>query len=262
LDFDTDSFRWGAEHLSPTDSSWIELTGVLASISRIDVIQQKRASLLRWKNGQIKSPRVGGQDLLNTIIQEKLLALGWEDQVFVLDITAADMAKIGKDLDISESDIDGDAKVDSKQKKASTRKLSYWTMDFKKGYLGVEVSFNNAGVLAQNLLRLSVMSESYLKPKEKKIRLGILITATESLKKWSNMDTTVLTYESVQRVFPLINFNIPTPIVLIGLNNSTDGEIWAETEIFGHQKLAPYNEMSHLDKAIWDKLIEMPSSDL
>jgi len=259
MDFDTDSFRWGEEHLGE-DPAWFELKDMLESISRLDVIRYKRASFLRWKNGEIKSPRVGGQDLLNTIIKEKLVALGWEDQIFVLDITKSDLKTFGKDLDVPEEVTP--VLMTNVKKKPKGKKVSYWTMDFKKGNIGVEVSFNNAGVLAQNLLRLSVMSESHLKPKSEKIRLGVLITATESLKKWSNMDDTVLTYETVRRVFPLINFNIPTPIVLVGLNNSSEGELWYETEIFGHQKLAPYAELLENDKRKWDKLIEMPSSSL
>lgn len=260
MDFDTDSFRWGQEHLSVDDPIWLELQGALKSISRLEVIQQKRSSFLRWRSGEIKSPRVGGQDILNNIIKERLLSLNWEDQIFVLDITDSELKSLGPDFDAPEDE--SSSSTSKKKKKPEKKKVSYWTMDFKKGNIGVEVSFNNAGVLAQNLLRLSVMSESYLKPKDKKIRLGVLITATESLKKWSNMDDTVLTYETVKRVFPLINFNIPTPIVLIGLNNSTQGEKWIETEIFGHQKLTPYTDLLESEKVKWDRLIDMPSSTL
>ena len=260
MDFDTDSFRWGQEHLSDADPIWLELQSTIQSISRIDVIQQKRTSFIRWRSGEIKSPRVGGQDILNNIIKERLLNLNWEDQIFVLDITDSEMKSLGPDFDVPQEE--SSLSQTQKKKGAGKRKVSYWTMDFKKGNIGVEVSFNNAGVLAQNLLRLSVMSESYLKPKEKKIRLGVLITASESLKRWSNMDDTVLTFETVKRVFPLINFNIPTPIVLIGLNNSSQGEVWRETQIFGHQKLTPYADLSDEEKLKWDELISSPSSIL
>ena len=144
MDFDTDSFRWGEEHLSGEDPAWLELNAVLKSISRLDVIRYKRVSFLRWKNGEIKSPRVGGQDLLNTIIKEKLVALGWEDQIFVLDITESELKTFGKDLDVPE---DLSSALKGKRKKMPKgKKVSYWTMDFKKGNIGVEVSFNNAGV--------------------------------------------------------------------------------------------------------------------
>ena len=70
------------------------------------------------------------------------------------------------------------------------------------------------------------------------------------------MDNTVLTFETVKRVFPLINFNIPTPIVLIGLNNSSSEVIWEETGFFGHQKLPKYSGLSDGEKIGWDKLID------
>lgn len=256
MDFDTESFRWGKEHLSDVNPQWLELIGVFESISREDILKQKRLSFLRWKNGEIKSPRVGGQDLINNIIKDRLVAVGWETQIFVLDLTDGEMKAIGKDLEIESS-----RNPQGNKQRPSSTKVSYWTMDFKKQDIGVEVSFNNAGVLAQNLLRLSVMSESYLKPKDKKIRLGILITATAALKKWSNMDDTVLTYETVRRVFPLINFNIPTPIVLVGLNNSTEGEIWKETELFGHQKLSKYDDLTKDEQSKWEEVIGKKLSD-
>ena len=181
MDFDTESFRWGKEHLSKDDPAWLELTSVFESITRLDVIQQKRASFLRWRSGEIKSPRVGGQDILNNIIRDRMLSLNWEEQIFVLDINQSELKTLGDSLEIPDGD---DLSVfKSGPKRKTKEKVTYWTMDYKKGNIGVEVSFNNAGVLAQNLLRLSVMSESYLKPKEKKIRLGVLITARESLKK-------------------------------------------------------------------------------
>ena len=75
------------------------------------------------------------------------------------------------------------------------------------------------------------------------------------------MDDTVLTYETVRRVFPLINFNIPTPIVLVGLNNSTEGEIWKETELFGHQKLSKYDDLTKDEQSKWEEVIGKKLSD-
>jgi hypothetical protein len=258
MDFSKDSFRWGAEHWSEEDETWKELSKVLNDITRYDVLREKQSSFLRWRMGKITTPRVGGQNLLNNIISEKLVKLGWESQIFVLDLSPEEINNFGEQLQPSDTINQKEVKVKAKPRK---KRLSYWTMDFKKGNIGVEVSFNNAGVLAQNLLRLSVMSESHLKKPEDKIRLGVLVTATASLKKWSNMDSTVLTYETAQRVFPLINFNIPTPIVLIGLNNSSQGEIWAESKMFGHKTLEKYDDLTNREREIWDAIIDRKLSE-
>jgi len=244
VDFETESFRWGLEHLSPENPAWLELQNVLHSINRQEIINQKHASFQEWRSGEVKTPRVGGQDLINGLIKSKLVELDWESQIFVLDLPNAD---------IKNTEIENGESND--KKKGDSKKVSYWTMDFKKGDIGIEVSFNNAGVLAQNLLRLSVMSESHLKAKSEKIRLGILITAQENLKKWSNMDSTVLTFETVKRVFPLINFNIPTPIVLVGLSSSTSGEVWEPSQYFGHKSQDYFEKLSDVERDIWIKIM-------
>jgi hypothetical protein len=248
--FDYESFRWGREHLSDSEPAWKDLLEVFESINRYGVIAEKRNNFQKWREGKIKKPAVGGQQIMNSIIETELRKkIGWEEQVSVLE------ARLLENLE-------GNAKE---------RKEAYWTMDFKKGLIGVEVSFNNAGALSQNLLRLSVMSESENKKKSEMIRVGILITAAENLKQWSTMDSTVLTFESTKRVFPAMNFNIPTPILLIGLESKdTDGSNWDKSplfptkkelkEKFGIDELSPYAKLSATEKSYWDDIID--STDL
>jgi hypothetical protein len=131
-------------------------------------------------------------------------------------------------------------------------RVPYWTMDFRKNRIGLEVSFNNAGVFAQNLLRLSVMSESrYLAPEEM-IKLGVLVVSTKSLKKWGKMDSTVITFDQVETILPHITFSIPTPIVIIGIEDKNDGEKWAPTKLFGNKKIGSY---SGSKRSYWDDLL-------
>jgi len=251
LKYDFESFRWGREHLSDNEPAWRDIEEVIDSISRQDVISEKRSNFQKWREGKIKKPAVGGQQILNSIFENKLREKSaWEEQVSVLE------SRILQTLE-------GDSKE---------HKEAYWTMDFKKGLIGVEVSFNNAGALSQNLLRLSVMSESENKKKSEMIRVGILITACENLKKWSTMDTTVLTFESTKRVFPAMNFNIPTPILLIGLESKDkSGQDWEKSPLFPTKKelkdkfgvieLAPYASLKPNEKMYWDEIIESQDID-
>lgn len=251
MKYDFESFRWGREHLSDSEPAWSDLQEVIGSINRQDVVFEKRNNFQKWRDGKIKKPAVGGQQILNSIFERKLREKpDWEEQVSVLE------ARLLQTLE-------GDMRE---------RKEAYWTMDFKKGLIGVEVSFNNAGALSQNLLRLSVMSESENKKKTEMIRVGILITACENLKKWSTMDSTVLTFESTKRVFPAMNFNIPTPILLIGLEStSSDGTEWAKSplfptkkemkEMFGIEELEPYAKLGTKQKLYWDEVIESKDLD-
>lgn len=231
MDIRTSSFRWGLEHLGNQNKTWLELHGILSGITQREIEQSKLSSFEAWADGSSrKSPPVGGQQVLNSLIESALSTHGWETQVYVL----------------------GDVFDESKNRRT---KLNYWSMDFKKGDIGVEVSFNNSGVLAQNILRLSVMSETKTRSKDELIRVGVLVTATNRLKSWSGMDSTVLTYESANKVMPLINFNIPTPLVLVGLDAS-DGTPWVQNGLFDHKKLPPFSSLSPAKQSDWLYQIE------
>lgn len=233
MDILRSSFRWGLEHIGETNADWLQLVQALEGISAHDVVRAKYRRFIEWMQGK-STPPVGGQQVINELIDTSLVNKGWEHQVYTL----------GSVVEAGESD--------------KGRRVAYWTMDFKKNDIGVEVSFNNAGVLAQNLLRLSVMSENPNRPKNEAIRLGILVTATEGLKRWANMDSTVLTFETVNRVLPQVNFNIPTPIIVLGLEPATNGEAWGETSAFGHKKLPEWKKLSASEVSFWrDEISKM-----
>ncbi len=221
MDFRTHSYRWGVEHLHHTNPAWVELQGVLRAISRQDVIDTQAAHIAKWMAGAKKNPPTGGQTAMNELLDARLEALGWETQVMVIP---REDGKAG---------------------------LPYWSMDFLRDQIGIEVSFNNAGVLAQNLLRMSVKAESHLLAPDQMIRLGILITASTQLKAWSAMDSTVLTFEQVKRVLGYVTFSVPTPIVVVGLNCSTDGEPWEETGMFPGKKPDKFSGLPEAAQQEW-----------
>jgi len=233
LDFETLSFRWGLEHVNPNEEAWIEIQQVIKSITRNDVVSKQLQNFYNWQEelinpstGKVVSPPIGGQTVLNQVISDKFSKnLGWEEQIYVLN----------QSNEILESE-----------------RVPYWTMDFRKNQIGLEISFNNAGVFAQNLLRLSVMSESKFLRKEEMIKLGVLVVSMKSLKKWSTMDSTVITFDQVQTIIPHITFSIPTPIIIIGISDSNDGVKWKPTKLFGNKKIGSYkgSKQSH-----WDQLI-------
>jgi hypothetical protein len=237
MDFTLHSFRHGLDHVSAADVAWSQILEVVESISRSDILGQQIQNLEKWQTG-IKSgrnfykPPVGAQDVLNNIIKAKIKNMGgWDSQVYVL--------KQGK------------------ERVTKGEKVPYWSMDFRKDKIGVEISFNNAGVLAQNLLRLSVMSESKYLEESQMIKLGVLLVSQTSLKSWGAMDTTVVTFDQVLNVLPHVNFSIPTPIIIIGITNSTNGEIWKETKLFGTKKrdLPVYETLGSYEKTLWNEMI-------
>jgi hypothetical protein len=239
MDYTLHSFRHGLDHVSDADLAWAEILKVVQSISRGDILRQQILNLEKWQAGErsgsnFYKPPVGAQDVLNKIIKEKFYEIGgWDSQVYVLK--------------------QGQAKI------SKGEKVPYWSMDFRKDKIGLEISFNNAGVLAQNLLRLSVMSESKYLEETQMIKLGVLLVSEASLKNWGCMDTTVLTFDQVLNVLPHVNFSIPTPIIILGVNSSTDGEIWDKTALFGTKKkdLPIYNRLSLSEKSLWEEAISI-----
>lgn len=233
MDFNSLSFRWGLEHAHPDEPAWQEIQASLTSITRKDVITKQLSNFDDWKaerknpsTGKPVTPPVGGQSVLNAVIEDKIEAIGdWGTQIYVLN----------QSNQIAEKD-----------------RVPYWTMDFRKNRIGLEVSFNNAGVFAQNLLRLSVMSESKFLAPQEMIKLGVLVVSMKSLKKWGKMDSTVITFDQVETILPHITFSIPTPIAILGINNSNHGEEWHPTRLFGNKKIGSY---SGSRKSYWDELI-------
>ena len=233
MEFERLSFRWGLEHIHHDEPAWIEIQNALLSITRKDVIAKQLANFQYWKDGKKDpntgkpyKPPVGGQRVLNDVIDEKLSQVeGWNRQIYVLN----------RSNEIAEKD-----------------RVPYWTMDFRKNRIGLEISFNNAGVFAQNLLRLSVMSESKFLQEQEMIKLGVLVVSMKSLKKWGKMDSTVITFDQVKTILPHITFSIPTPIVILGLSESNKEEVWKPTKLFGNKNIGSYEGPK---KSFWDELI-------
>ena len=233
MDFLTHSYRWGVEHLHETNPAWVELQEVLSGISRRDVVVGQAAYVGAWMAGERQNPPTGGQTALNAIIHGRLQERGWQTQVPVIP------SEDGRGV------------------------VPYWSMDFLRDDIGVEVSFNNAGVLPQNLLRMSVKAESYRLRRDEMIRLGILIVASAGLKEWSRMDATVHTFDQVVRVLDFVTFSVPTPMVLVGLNNSADGgNIWPDTFLFPGSKPGPFRRLPEHVQEVWVDVYERETGRL
>jgi hypothetical protein len=225
VDFLTHSYRWGLEHLHDTNPAWRELRSVLDGITRQDIIEAQAGHVRAWVAGTKMNPPTGGQTAVNAVIHERLEACGWETQVPVIP------SEDGRGV------------------------VPYWTMDFLRDRIGVEVSFNNAGVLPQNLLRMSVKAESHRLDHDQMIRLGILVVASTDLKAWSRMDSTVHTFEQVKRVLDFVTFSVPTPMVVVGIDSSTQGEPWAPTPLFPGRKPGPYRVLSEVQQNQWRRVL-------
>ena len=92
-----------------------------------------------------------------------------------------------------------------------------WRLDFAKAPLSIEVAFNHGEAIAWNLLKPVLASELNHVKKAIQTEVGIIITATNALKKSGAFDSAVGEYEKFLRYLKPLNTVLTVPMVIIGL---------------------------------------------
>jgi hypothetical protein len=94
---------------------------------------------------------------------------------------------------------------------------SRWRLDFAKNKISVEVAFNHQEATAHNIMKPVLASELNHVKKDIQTELGVLVVATDEMKRKGNFDSAIGTFEKFIEYFKPYNNLITTPIVLIGL---------------------------------------------
>lgn len=94
-----------------------------------------------------------------------------------------------------------------------------WRLDFVKNSIALEVAFNHGEAIAHNMMKPVLSSELNHVQKDIQTGLGVIICATNKLKKNGGFDNSVGSYEKFIEYFKPYQNLIPTPIVLIGLES-------------------------------------------
>lgn len=157
---------------------WNELKTELDNISDKDLIKQYPIS------ANIMSLSAA----INDLIHERLVAKGWRPE-----------APIFQDTEYLGSD------------------AQRWALDFAKDTISIEVAFNHGEAMAWNLLKPVMASELNHVRKAIQTKIGIVILATEELKKAGAFDGAVGTFEKALRYLNPMNNFLTVPMALIGL---------------------------------------------
>ena len=156
---------------------WYEVQDILDNISYED-IQEEYDKVQRKGKKSISEP-------INKLIDQRLCDKGWNRQ-----------SKIFKDKNYSNNT---------------------WTLDFAKATIAIEVAFNHGGNVSWNLIKPVLSSELNHIEKEIQTKAGIIIAATNSMKKYGGFDGAVGTYEKyIEYLDPLRNM-LTVPLVIIGI---------------------------------------------
>ena len=158
-----------------------EIIEVLDSITDEDLISKYNLNLRENKKSL--------SETINSLIRERLEVRGWQVESAIFSDPAYALAK------------------DNKR----------WRLDFAKEEISVEVAFNHGEAIAWNLIKPVLASELNHVAKEIQTSAGVIICATDDLKKAGNFDGAVGSYEKFLRYLEPMQNMLPTPILIMGL---------------------------------------------
>ncbi|MDC3277011.1 hypothetical protein OAU92_00360 [Acidimicrobiia bacterium] len=164
-------------------SDYSEIENTLKDISDDDLIKTfNRRKLERPNIKSLSEP-------INFLIKERLQKLSWNIESGIF-----------------------------KEPPYNTTNSSRWRLDFVKNNISVEVAFNHGEAIAHNIMKPVLASELNHVQKEIQTKMGIIITATNSMKIKGGFDGAVGSFEKFIEYFKPYNMLIPTPIILIGID--------------------------------------------
>lgn len=157
---------------------WNEVQDVLESITDQDIIEE-------FNNEKRKAKSIS--EAINKLIDVRLREKGWNAQSYIF-------------ADPEYSDNKGT-----------------WRLDFAKENIAIEVAFNHGGNVSWNLIKPVLSSELNHVEKAIQTQAGIIISATDEMKKAGGFDGAVGTYEKYVEYLKPLNNILTTPMLIVGL---------------------------------------------
>lgn len=175
------SHRFGLELVeSKYKTLWDEIKEIIASISDDDIIK-----VFNQQNESKKTANKSISVAINKLLKDRFKKKGWA--------------------------------IESPIFQDSEYREERWRLDFAKKNISVEVAFNHGEAIAWNLIKPALASELNHVQKAIQTDLGVIITASEALKKAGGFDSAVGEYEKVLRYLKPFSTILTVPLVVIGL---------------------------------------------
>lgn len=92
-----------------------------------------------------------------------------------------------------------------------------WRLDFAKKGIALEVAFNHGGNCSWNLIKPVLSSELNHVTKAIQTKIGIIVSATDEMKKAGGFDAAVGSYEKYLEYLAPLNNLLVTPLLIVGL---------------------------------------------
>lgn len=157
---------------------WKEIVDALDNISDNDLINEFSSETRKAKSIS---------EAINKLIAKRLEEKGWKGQ-----------SRIFADPEYSDN-------------------KGTWRLDFAKDNIAIEVAFNHGGNVSWNLVKPVLSSELNHVQKAIQTKAGVVITATDAMKKAGGFDGAIGTYEKYVEYLKPLNNLLTTPLMIIGL---------------------------------------------
>ena len=158
-----------------------EIIGIIDDISEKDLIDKHDS----YGVLNIEHTPMSLSKSINNLLKERFIASGWNEESAIFQ----------------DNQYQGDT----------------WRLDFAKQDVSIEVAFNHSSVIAWNLLKPVLASELNHVNKAIQTKIGVIITATEALKRAGGFDGAVGTFEKYLEYLPPLNNVLTIPLFIIGL---------------------------------------------
>lgn len=171
---------------------WDEIDEAITSISEEEIIEKFEA-LQESRKNKVKSI----SQVINPLIKERLFAHGWtpESPIF-----------------------------------AGEQFGNTWRLDFAKDHVSVEVGFNHGSDAAWNVVKPTLASQINHVEKKIQTELGVIVTATQEMKRTGGFDGAIGTFESYIALLDTMQNMVTVPLVIIGLKAPKSFHIELDTQ--------------------------------
>ena len=153
-----------AEHIVKDDEDFIydynEIVNVIESIDDLSLKARFQEEQEKRQNTKSLSTSING------LIKEGLEKAGWNSESAIF-----------------------------KEEEYIKGNTSYWRLDFAKNNISIEVAFNHQEATAHNIMKPVLAGELNHVEKEIQSKMGVIICATDNLKKQGGFDGSIGTYE-------------------------------------------------------------------
>ena len=195
---------------------WESFRNSILSISDEDVINH----FTEFHEGKSKSVSKS----INSLIKERLTANGWTAE-----------PRIFGEPGYSDSKRDKKWRLDFAKSAGTHERFELEQNIEPTPGISIEVAFNNDGSTAWNLIKPVLAGELNHVRKETQTGMGIIVTATEQLKRECGFDSTVGTFDDFKmHLRPLRNL-LTIPMIVVGLMPFDSFEIEVKQEASGRK---------------------------